>query len=573
MATQPTVSPTVAALDPLRWKALAVVLFASFMILLDVSIVNVAIPSIRTSIDTSFSQIEWVLAGYQLAYALTLITGGRLGDIYGRKRLFMLGVAGFTLASAACGFAQSGAFLITARVIQGFMAALMYPQVFAVIQVNFPPRERGKAFGLAGAVIGVASIAGPLAGGLLIQANILGLQWRPIFLVNVPIGIGAVVAAKFFLHESTAPSKPRLDIPGVIIATIALFLLAYPLVEGRDAGWPLWTFGMLAAAVVTFVVFAIYNNHRAKTTGSPLVEPALFTDRAFVVGLLVTGVFISGIPAFFLTFSIFLQVGHGFSALATGLTTVPFAVASAFASGMSIRLAPKIGKRILLVGAALLDIGMLGLLLSLHLIGDGTFHGYYLIPALAVSGLGLGCVIAPLINIILAGIHHGNAGSASGVVTTVQQIGGALGVTIIGVIFFGLITTHAPDVSAARTPALTHALTQAGIPATAVGGVTDQVSACFNDTAASSDPNVSPPSCVALQNQADAFRQAGSAAAAQVGAVIQAEFPTRLADDFTFSFERSLIYNLAAWTLTFLLVFLLPSTKPGDRPNSAATAH
>ena len=225
------------------------VLIASFMILLDISIVNVAIPSVQRDLGATYAEIQWVLAGYQLAYAVVLITGGRLGDIFGRKRLFIIGVSGFTIASLICGLAPSPIALIAARVLQGLMAALMYPQVLSVIQVSFPPRERGAAFGVFGGVIGVASISGPLLGGLLIQADIHvgghALLWRPIFLVNLPIGIGAVVAAFIFLRESRAPSAPRLDIPGVVLATIGLFLIAFPLVEGRDAGWPLWAYLML----------------------------------------------------------------------------------------------------------------------------------------------------------------------------------------------------------------------------------------------------------------------------------------------------------------------------------------
>ncbi len=428
--------------DPRRWKALAVVLIASFMILLDISIVNVAIPSIQRDLGTTFAEIQWVLAGYQLGYAVVLITGGRLGDIFGRKRLFIIGVTGFTVASAICGLAPNSVALITARVAQGLMAALMYPQVLSVIQVSFPPRERGTAFGIFGGVIGVASISGPLLGGLLIQADLhiggTALLWRPIFLVNLPIGIGAVIAASIYLRESRAPDAPRLDIPGTLLATVGLFLIAYPLVEGRDAGWPPWAYLMLAGGFVVLVIFGRYIRARAARGGSPLVEPKLFGDRAFVVGSAIAMVLLAGVPAFFLTFSLYMQIGLGFSALRAGLTTLPFALVSALASGVSIRLAPKLGKRILSVGCVLLIAGMAGLWLTVKAAGTGI-SSYEMIPALAVCGAGLGFVIAPLINIILAGIVAGSAGSASGVLTTVQQIGGALGVAIIGIIFFGQV--------------------------------------------------------------------------------------------------------------------------------------
>ncbi len=574
----PPANPAVTEPDPLRWKALGVVLVASFMILLDVSIVNVAIPSIRNSIKASFTQIEWVLAGYQLSYAVTLITGGRLGDIFGRKRLFIIGVSGFTLASTLCGAASSGEFLIAARVLQGIFAALMYPQVLSVIQVNFPPRERGKAFGLFGAVIGIATITGPLAGGLLIQANVFD-GWRPIFLVNIPIGIGAVIAAIVLLKESKAPTASRLDIPGTIILTTALMMIAYPLVEGREAGWPLWTFGLMIGAVPVLGAFWMYNTWRAKGAGSPLVEPALFTDRSFVAGLLVMATFISGIPAFFLTFSIFLQAGHGLSALQTGLTTLPFSIASAFASGFSIRLAPKIGKRILSLGCVLLVIGMCSVLATLNIVGEGNFAGWYLIPALAISGLGMGCVIAPLANIVLGGIHHGNAGSASGVLTTVQQVGGAMGVAIVGVIFFGLLTSHSTQIAGDRSSDFQAKLVRAGgtfLPTAAVPAIDSGFSQCFRDRAAASDPSAEPESCATLRINSEPPASASAAelaARAQVAQVIQDEATARRAATFTYAFQHAVLYNLVAWTLTFLFIILLPNPKPREVAGAAGGGH
>src|ERR1035441_5420163 len=375
MAAIPRTSAPAQEADPRRWKALAVVLIASFMILLDISLVNVAIPSVQRDLGATYAEIQWVLAGYQLAYAVVLITGGRLGDIFGRKRLFIIGVSGFTLASLICGLAPTPTTLIAARVFQGLMASLMYPQVLSVIQVSFPPRERGAAFGVFGGVIGVASISGPLLGGLLIQADIhIGghaLLWRPIFLVNLPIGIGAVVAAFIFLRESKAPSAPRLDIPGVVLASIGLFFIAFPLVEGRAAGWPLWAYLMLAGGVLVLVAFRRYIRLRADRGGSPLVEPALFGDRAFVVGSLIAMVFLAGIPAFFLTFSLYLQIGLGYSALHTGLTTLPFAMMSAMASGLSIRLAPKLGKRILSLGCIAMLVGLVALWFTVRSAGTG----------------------------------------------------------------------------------------------------------------------------------------------------------------------------------------------------------
>ncbi|MGH2814694.1 MAG: MFS transporter, partial [Actinomycetota bacterium] len=360
----------------------------------------------------------------------------RLGDIYGRRRLFMTGMAGFVLASALCGLAQSMGMLIGSRVFQGLMGAIMFPQILSVIQVTFPPRERGTAFGMFGATIGLATITGPLVGGLLINADLLGLGWRPIFLVNVPIGIAALAVATRFLVESKAPRALRPDPIGVVIVTTGLLLLVYPLVQGRDLDWPLWTFLSMAASVLVLIGFGVYERHKKARDGSPLVDMDLFRQRSFVPGLLVAGIFFMGIPAFFLTFSLWLQIGLGFSALHAGLTGAPFAVGSAVASAASVRLAPNLGRRILSIGALLLVAGMVALIWTVDRY-DGAVHSWQLLPALLVCGLGLGCVIAPLVNVILAGIRGQDAGAASGVLSTVQQVGGAVGVALIGVIFFG----------------------------------------------------------------------------------------------------------------------------------------
>ncbi len=546
--------------DPRRWQALAVVLIASFMILLDISIVNVAIPSVQRDLGATYAQIQWVLAGYQLAYAVVLITGGRLGDIFGRKRLFIIGVSGFTVASLICGLAPTPITLIAARVLQGLMAALMYPQVLSVIQVSFPPRERGAAFGVFGGVIGVASISGPLLGGLLIQADIhIGghaLLWRPIFLVNLPIGIGAVVAAFIFLRESKAPSAPRLDIPGVVLASVGLFLIAFPLVEGRDAGWPTWAYLMLAGGVIVLVAFRRYIRRCADRGGSPLVEPALFGDRAFVVGSLIAMVFLAGIPAFFLTFSLYLQIGLGYSALNTGLATLPFALLSAMASGVSIRLAPKLGKRILSVGCIALLVGLVGLWFTVRAAGT-SLSGYQMIPALAVCGIGLGLVVAPLINIVLAGIHAGSAGSASGVLTTVQQIGGALGVAVIGIIFFGQVSGYAPVVAQSSAQTLSTQLSKAGVPQGAIAGPTSTFTRCFVVRSASSDPSATPPGCPE-QTQVQSCPTAAPRSIPCVAAPVAAQ---AVAEDFDHAFRDALFFEMACFGLVFLMVFALPRPK------------
>jgi EmrB/QacA subfamily drug resistance transporter len=550
--------------DPRRWVGLAVVLVAGFMQLVDISIVNVAIPSIQRDLDATYSQIQWVLAGYQLAFAVTLITGGRLGDIFGRKRLFMLGMAGFTLASALCGLAQSPGMLIGSRLLQGVMGAVMFPQILSVIQVSFPPRQRAAAFGAFGATIGLATITGPLVGGLLIEGDLLGLGWRPIFLVNVPIGIGALVAAAVYLGESRAPSALRLDLAGVGLATAGLLLLVYPLVQGRELGWPAWTFASMAASMLVLAAFAAWERRKQAADGSPLVDLALFRQRAFVAGLLVAAIFFMGIPAFFLTFTLWLQVGLGFSALHAGLSGVPFAVGSALASTASVRLAPRLGRRILSLGTLLLAAGMGAVIWTVDRYGGGT-HSWQLIPALAICGLGLGCTVAPLVNVVLAGIRGQDAGAASGVLTTAQQVGGAVGVAVIGVIFFGLLSSQAAGVTADLAPRLGADLRAAGVPAAASGQVVAGFETCFQDRASAKDPAAVPPSCQRVaegsgepQGGAPVDRSQGQG---RVGQVVADAAEVARKRNFSDAFERTLLFEVAVFLLCLLLTFLLPDSR------------
>jgi EmrB/QacA subfamily drug resistance transporter len=549
--------------DPRRWAALAVVLAAGFMQLVDISIVNVAIPSIQRDLDATYSQIQWVLAGYQLAFAVMLITGGRLGDIYGRKRLFMIGMSGFTLASALCGLAQSPEMLIGSRVLQGLFGAIMFPQILSVIQVTFPPKERAGAFGMFGATIGLATIMGPLVGGLLIEADLFGLQWRPIFLVNVPIGILALAAAARYLIESRAPRALRLDPIGVAIVTAGLLLLVYPLVQGRDLDWPLWTFLSMAAAVPVLVAFAVYERHKKRLDGSPLIDLDLFRQRSFVPGLAVAGIFFMGIPAFFLIFSLWLQIGLGFSALHAGVTGVPFAVGSALASAASVRLAPALGRRVLSAGSLLLVAGMAGLIWTVDHYG-GAVHSWQLIPALLVCGLGLGLVIAPLVNVVLAGIRGQDAGAASGVLSTVQQVGGAVGVALIGVIFFGRLGSQAAAVADDVIPGLQRDLQAAGLPP----AVTQQLAAgfrtCFEDRANAKDPSAVPASCARAQAQGQSQPQ--------LAQVVGTAADDARRQSFSQAFQRSLLFEIGVFLASFLLVFLLPQARGEEvgHPEAAA---
>jgi len=554
-------------LNPRRWTALFSVLTATFMVLLDVSIVNVAIPSVRNNLSASDADIQLIVAGYGLAYALVLITGGRLGDIYGRKRLFLIGMAGFTLASALCGLAQTAVMLDLSRVLQGFMAALMFPQVLSVIQVIFPQHERARAFGLLGAVIGLATIMGPLVGGLIIRDDITGATWRWIFLVNVPIGIVSMFAASRVLPESRAPHATRLDLVGVLIASTGLFLLVYPLVEGQTSGWPLWTYICLAMSPVMLALFVLYE--RGLAPGKfPLVQLGLFRIQAFRVGVVISALFLAGIPAFFFTLSLMLQIGLDYSPLHAGLTVIPFSVGTAVASAMSARVAGKFGKLTISIGSTLLVLGVLGVILTIHLRAEhvGSFD---LIPAFVVSGLGLGTVIAPLLNVILSGVPGRDAGSASGVLTTFQQVGGAVGVAVIGVVFFSLLSARADTTVSSVAPTLRTQLVAANLPPAAADAAVQGFSRCFRDFAKQTDPTHTPASCNALARQA-------AASPAPVRALFTNARSLALARDFESAFERTLLVNVGLWAAVALFALLLPNANVAaqrSREPAAAAAH
>ncbi|PZF80272.1 MFS transporter [Jiangella anatolica] len=481
--------------DRRRWLALAVVLTAGFMDLLDVTIVNVALPSIQRDLGAGYAELEWIVAAYVLGFAATLITGGRLGDIAGRKRMFLVGVAGFTVASALCGLATGPATLVAARFLQGAVAGLMVPQILATIHVTFPPAERAKAFGLWGGVMGSASAAGLIFGGLLVEADLLGLGWRPIFLVNIPVGVAALVVAWFVVPESRSPAAPRLDLPGVVLAVTAVLMLVYPLTEGRRLGWPPWTFLVLAGGVALLAVFAGYERWRTRTAGSPLVDLELFRRRGFTAGMLAWLIFWIALGGFFLVWTLYLQVGLGWPALRAGLTAVSFALGAMAAAGLSVQvLTPRFGRRVLMAGALLNGAGFGAY--AWVIAGRGPdVEPWHMIAPLVVAGVGFGLIVAPMIDLVLTGVPVRAAGSASGLLNTTTQVGMAFGVALAGVLYFGQIDDHSGHGVAEVTPALQDELAAAGVPAAERDGIVAGLAACVRDWSAAVDPTEPPASC------------------------------------------------------------------------------
>jgi len=448
-----------------RWIALAVLLTASFMDLVDATIVNIAIPSIQRDIGAGFSAVQWVTAGYALAFALGLITGGRLGDIYGRKKLFLLGMGGFTVASALCGVAAGPGMLIGARVLQGAMAALMVPQVLAIIHVSFPAGERGKVFGMFGAVVGLGAVCGPLIGALLTEGDLLGLEWRPIFLINLPVGIAGILLGRRFLAESRAPRALRVDLVGTALATVGLLMLLYPLTQGRESGWPWWGFASMAVSPLVLAFFVRYERIKARRDGSPLVELSLFRVRTFAAGAGVQLTFgvVSGL--FFLVWTLHMQLGLGWGPLHAGLTGVPFSLACSAAAGLSVqKLVPRFGRAVLQAGALTM---LCGALLYLWEAGHyGTaLESWQMAPAMLLMGAGMGLIVAPITDAAISEVPAEHSGSASGIFNTTGQLGMALGLGLSSVAFFGVVggTGEAHGAAAAAlapsfVDATTHAL-------------------------------------------------------------------------------------------------------------------
>ncbi len=419
------------------WAALAVMVTAAFMDLLDGTIMQVALPSIQRNLQVSDAGLQWAAASYTLAFALMLITAARLGDIAGRRRVFLAGLAGFVAASALVAAAADQGMLIGCRAVQGAAAALMVPQVLTFIQSEFDPEARPKAFALYGMVLALAGASGPLVGGLLIQANLAGWGWRTIFVVNVPIGLAALVAGARLIPQSRPGRPARLDLAGLGLVTVALLAVFYPLIEGRQAGWPPWAFISLGAAVPTLAAFCLLEFRKARNGRAPLVSPRLFTSRQTGIGLLIAMLFF-GATSFFFALTLFLQFGLGYSALRTGLAFLPFSLGIVVGSGGAGPLGQKYGQYAITAGTVLMTLTILSMIAVIHAAGS-ALAGWQLAPSLATAGLAFGVVSGTLADVVLARVPRDQASAASGVVSTVIQLGSVTAIAVVGVIFFSLL--------------------------------------------------------------------------------------------------------------------------------------
>ena len=421
-----------------RWAALPIVLAGTFMVVLDFFIVNVALPSMQAHLHASAGSVEWVVAGYGLTSAVFLISGSRLGDRCGRRRLFACGLALFTLASAGCGVAPSATALVIARVAQGVGAAMLMPNVLALIGALYEGPDMLRALSAYGMVMGLAAVGGQLLGGALLAADPAGLEWRSVFLINIPIGLGALALVRSLVPESRSGTGGRIDIAGTTLVTATVTASVLPLVEGRAHGWPPWTWLSFGAAPLLLAAFASQQRRLASRGGEPMLAPALFRSRAFTAGLAGQLVFWSGQASFFLVLSLYLQEGRGMSALHSGLVFTILAVSYLATSLRAPAMTALHGRRVLVIGALALAAGHALLLGAVVLIGTGG-SALALTPGLILAGAGMGLVITPLATLVMGSAPPEHVGSVSGVLATAQNIGSAIGVAGIGAIFYGAL--------------------------------------------------------------------------------------------------------------------------------------
>jgi EmrB/QacA subfamily drug resistance transporter len=423
-----------------RGLAMGVLIFASFMDLLDATIVNVALPSLREDLGASGAQLEWVVGAYLLAFAVLMITGGRLGDLLGRRRLFVTGVVGFTVGSGLACVAPTIGVLLAARVVQGGFAAMMVPQVLSSLQALYRPRERAAMLGVIGAVSGLSAVIGPVLGGSLVSADAFGMGWRSIFLINLPIGVVLVVLALRWVPDTRSAQPLRLDPVGLVLATSGLFGIVYALIEGRQQDWAGWIWALGVGGLMVLTAFVVHQVHRERTTGSALLPMRLFGDRGFSAGLVTQGAFQGSLAGFALVLTVYVQTGLGWSAVHAGLTLLPFSLGAFLGTGISVPLGTKLGRLVMATGAALQSGATVWVVAVVHGRGDGL-STWDLAPAMVVSGIGLGLLVVPLVDVALATIPTAEAGAASGAYGTVQQVGAALGVAVTGTVFFGVVGT------------------------------------------------------------------------------------------------------------------------------------
>lgn len=438
MTTLQTPRTTSAASASPGWLPLAVLLSGTFLVVLDFFIVNVALPSIQRDLHAGDSAVEWLVAGYGLTFGGLLMAAGPLSLRWGRRRTYVAGILVFVLASALCGLAPGVGLLVAARLLQGVGAALVAPMVLVLIGDVYAGPARLRAMGAYATVMGLAAALGQLIGGVLIRADVAGLGWRTVFLVNVPVGLAVVLAAPRALPAAAARVRARVDVVGVTLVVAATTAVLLPLLEGRRLGWPVWTWASLVIGLALAGSVVRHVQRLAGRGGSPLVDPAAFRSRTVLGGLLCQALLFCGMASYFVVLAIYLQVGRGLGPLASGLVFTIMAAAYMVGTRRAAALVARFGRRVVPVAALVFTLGHLLMLAAVEEIGvDGSV--LWLAPGLAVSGLGMGVCLSSLVSTVMAGVEPNHAASVSGALSMVQQLGNALGVALIGLVFYGTI--------------------------------------------------------------------------------------------------------------------------------------
>ena len=430
----PAQGAATAALTPV---ALATALLGTLLAMIDFFIVNVALPTLASDLDASGAALELVVSGYGTAYAVLLVVGGRLGDTFGRRRLFVLGMAAFTVTSLLCGLAPTAGALVAARVLQGASAALMVPQTLSTIQATGDAASRARAIGWFGATGGIAAVVGQVLGGVLVSANLGGSQWRPIFLVNVPIGLAGLWLARTRLPETRSPRPARPDVAGTVLLGAAVVAILVPLTQGRAAGWPLWSVLLLVSAPAWVAAFVVTERALERSGRTPLLPPSILEHRSMRLGLALAAPFFAGFGAFMFVYALLVQGALGWSPVVAGLALAPMAGTFLTASLLMPRVVARWGRSVVTAGAALQFTGLVGLGLTVAAVWPrvGILD---LAPWLAIAGFGQGWVMPSLIRIVLSDVPVASAGVGSGVLTTTQQVSLAVGVAGLGSLFLAL---------------------------------------------------------------------------------------------------------------------------------------
>jgi EmrB/QacA subfamily drug resistance transporter len=449
-----TMDQTRPAVGDRRWQALGVCLTAGFMTLLDSSIVNVALPSMERGLGADTADLSWVVSGYALTFGLALVPAGRLGDVRGRRTVFLFGLALFTLASAACGLASGAGWLVLFRLLQGVASGILAPQTTGLIQQMFQGAERARAFGMLGSVVGLSTAIGPPAGGLLIHLFGTGDGWRWVFYVNLPIGVAAYVAALRLLPRTPASERREdMDLPGVLLLGAGVLALMLPLVQEQQ-----WTgrlkWALLPVAGMLLAAFWAWERRQGRCGRAPLLDLRLFTQRSFSLGVLLNLVYFAGFTTLFFVYTLFLQNGVGYTALAAGFSSLPFAAGSAAGAAASGRLVVRHGRKLVIAGLAGVALGMLGVIVAVGAV-PGRGVGWATALPLLVAGLGSGVTISPNTTLTLAGVPVQRAGAAGGVLVTAQRIGSAAGIAFVGAVYFAHLANQGSPAVALQLGLLT----------------------------------------------------------------------------------------------------------------------